>query len=582
VREGGVYKVIPDGEGIGSGRVDRGRQVEPGYGLSVLPLRYVSAQTILRAVESFAAKPGMVRADPSRNWLLIQGASTERATTIQAAMALDVDWMKGQSVGVFPVRNASPETIIAELQNVFDSGREGSAGSLVRFQAITRLNAVLAIAQTPGKIQEVRSWVSRLDRADYDNTTVRVYRVRFGNARVMAGILREVFTGQGAGQIGLPGADISQLTPGTTPQRATSQAPSFFQQQPQQQQQSQRTSNDEENADQPQQRQATRQPEVPTLSGTGGPPLLPGVRITADVANNSLLIYANRDQYKLIERAIFELDRAPLQVAIDATIAEITLKDELQYGVQFFLRSRDNPRGSISFGTSEVLQRAIPGFNLVLGRGQNPQVVINALRQLTDVKVLSSPALVVLDNQQATLQVGDEVPMATQTSQAVVTPGAPIVSSIERRNTGVILRVTPRVNANGVVTLDVIQEISNVVGPAQPTLTPTISQRKIQSSIAIASGQTVLLGGLISSRNQRTKTGLPIISDIKVLGDLLSQNTGTEERTELIIFIRPQIIRDGLDAQLVAEELRAKLSMIGRSAAGARPSVVAPVAVPRR
>jgi general secretion pathway protein D len=314
------------------------------------------------------------------------------------------------------------------------------------------------------------------------------------------------------------------------------------------------------------------------IGGSSGPALLPNVRITADTANNSLLIFANRDQYKIVERAIFELDRAPMQVAIDVTVAEVTLKDELQYGVQFFLKSQyQGNKGSFGFGVTDVLKRTIPGGNLVLGSEADPRLVINALRTYTDVNVLSSPALVVLDNQQAMLQVGDEVPISTRSAVDVSTPNAPVVNSIEMRNTGVILKVTPRVNANGVVNLDVIQEISNVVKNEAQTLNPTISQRKVQSSIAVASGQTVLLGGLISNRSEKSRAGFPILSEIKILGDIFSTNTGSSDRTELIIFIRPQIIRDGLDAQLVAEELRSKLSIIGRNGLS-RPTIPTPSA----
>jgi general secretion pathway protein D len=134
----------------------------------------------------------------------------------------------------------------------------------------------------------------------------------------------------------------------------------------------------------------------------------------------------------------------------------------------------------------------------------------------------------------------------------------------------VILRVTPRVNANGAVTLDVIQEISNVRDPTERSLTPTISQRKIQSSIAVSSGQTVLLGGLISQRTNLRQSGIPILSELKGIGVLFGENEKSTERTELILFIRPQIIRDGVDAQLVAEELRSKLNLIGMGT-GAKP-----------
>jgi general secretion pathway protein D len=568
VKEGPVYKIVPSGEEIGSGQTERGgRALEPGSGVTVLPLRYVSAQTVLRALDSFAAKPGMLRVDQSRNLLLVLGTSTERASTVDAALALDVNWMKNQSVGIFPVRNASPETIIAELQDIFDTSKEGAAANLVRFQPMARLNAVLAVAHTAGMINEVRTWVARLDRTDSDNTTVRVYRIRYGNARLMAGILREVFTGQANNTLGQTAqADLSQLTPGSSLQRSTNSAT----QNNSSTTNTSQTQNRLTGQNNPRQPQGARRPEeLASTSPSNQTPLLPNVRITADTANNSLLIYANRDQYKIIERAIFELDKAPLQVAIDVTVAEITLNNELQFGVQFFLHGSDQP-GAISFSTSDLskgLQTTVPGFNMVLGSQQNPRVVLNALRKITDVKVLSNPALVVLDNQQAMLQVGDQVPITTQQAVGISTVDAPLVSTVQMQDTGVILKVTPRVNANGAVTLDVNQEISNVVNQGTQTtvnLTPTISKRVIQSSIAVQSGQTVLLGGLISSHTNHTKSGLPILSELKGIGDLFGSKDDTSERTELIIFIRPQIIRDGVDAQLVAEELRSKLRTLGR------------------
>jgi len=580
VHEGGVYKIVPAGEALGAGPVDHdlAGRIRPGYGISVLPLHYVSAATVLRALDSFAAKPGTARVDPSRNLLLVQGTSTERVSAIEAALALDVDWMRNQSVGIFPIRNASPDTIISELQNVFDAGREGGAGNLVRFQPMNRLNAVLAIAQSPALIGKVKTWVARLDRADYENTTVRVYRLRYGNAKILAGILREVFTGQ-ANTAAVGTGDLSQLTPGSTLQRAsspgTAATPAAGTQSPGSIFTNRGAGSGGDPVSAPQQQadrggaQGVDISSLSTASGGGGSALLPNVRITADIANNSLLIYASRDQYKIVERAIFELDRAPLQVAIDVTVAEITLKNGLQYGVQFYLKDIKNgtQQGSIGFGLSSILKRTIPGGNFVLGTDEDPRVVLNALRAITDVHVVSSPALVVLDNQQAILQVGDQVPITTRQATDVTVPNAPIVNSIEMRDTGVILKVTPRVNANGVVSLDVSQEVSAVQPTTDPTLTPTISERKVQSSIAVASGQTVLLAGMISSTGQRTKQGLPVLSEIKTIGNLFATNDNQSNRTELIVFIRPQIIRNGLDAQLVAEELRSKLSVVAREAA---------------
>jgi len=302
--------------------------------------------------------------------------------------------------------------------------------------------------------------------------------------------------------------------------------------------------------------------------GVGGPgPALTNVKISPDVINNTLLIYSNQEQYRIIERALQQIDRPQLQVAIDATIAEVTLNDKLSYGVQFFLKSKDvglQPNtGSISnnaSATSAVLSKILPGFNFLVGTEADPRMILDALHSVTEVKILSTPSLVVLDNQFASLLVGDQIPITTRTAVSVDVPTAPIVNNIDYRNTGVILRVAPRINANGNVLLDVEQEISAVAPTVTAeSLTPTVSQRKVKSSIAVASGQTVLLGGLISERQDKGSNGVPGLDQVPGLGVLFSRRSGTIQRTELIIFIRPQIIRNGLDARRVAEELRGKM-----------------------
>ena len=233
-----------------------------------------------------------------------------------------------------------------------------------------------------------------------------------------------------------------------------------------------------------------------------------------------------------------------------------------------------------------VISKVLPGANLLLGPDADPRVVLDALRQYTDVKVISSPSLVVLDNQVATLQVGDSVPVATSSATLVsaasntsttASVGFPVANTIDYRNTGVILRVLPRVNYNGNVSLEVEQEISSIVPSASAdTLTPTVSERKIKSSIAVASEQTVLLAGLISDTQNTTRSGLPIVERIQGLGDLFSDNSRAHTRTELIIFIRPKIIRDGNDAADVAEALRDRVlesSTVASRGPGLRPQL---------
>ena len=222
---------------------------------------------------------------------------------------------------------------------------------------------------------------------------------------------------------------------------------------------------------------------------------------------------------------------------------------------------------------------------MLLGSSGGPRAILNALQTLTDVKVLSSPSLVALDNQPALLQVGDEIPITTSSAAVLANSAAPIVNTIEMRNTGVILKVLPHINANGRIQLEVDQEISNVVNPDQQTLTPTISQRRVHSTVSVTSGQTVLLAGLISERSQETRSGIPGLREIKFLGDVFGNTSNTKTRSEIIIFIKTQLIRNSVEAGTVTEEFREKLQSMrgGRSIINGTgvPSGAAPGVPPR-
>jgi general secretion pathway protein D len=313
-------------------------------------------------------------------------------------------------------------------------------------------------------------------------------------------------------------------------------------------------------------------------SGSGnGQPILQDVRITPDTVNNALLIYADQANYRIIEATILQLDQPQLQVAIDATIAEVTLNNDLSYGVQTYLTSRHlgsimstqatappttattDPTTGLASVAGSFINQAFPGFNFLVGSATQPSVILDALHTVTSVKVLSNPSLVVINNQVATLQVGDAVPVSTG-SATVLSTSNTVVNTIDYRNTGIILRVSPRISVNGDVRLDIEQEISNVSSTAAAaSLTPTVSERKVKSSISVATGQTVLLAGLISEQQNGNRNGLPLFDQIPGLGDAFGHQDNSTARTELIIFIRPQIIRNGSDAHIVAEELRSKL-----------------------
>ena len=585
VRDSQGYSITPAGEAMGTGVVDGANSLQPGYGVTVIPLRYVSSQTVAKLLEGFSVKPGAIKSDTSGNILVVAGSAAERRMALDTVANFDADWMRGQSVGVYPLQSATPEPIVAELEKILDSGEGGMGQGLVKFQAIGRLNAVLVVAKKPELLRNAVNWIRRLDGSSTAAIGVKVYHVRHGEARYLAQLLNEMFLG---GQLGLEsqsGTSPSSGNRAMSPvERLTGGGQGLQPPAPGQQQ--------SPFGGLPAQQASLGGQGGGSAGGgglgggaggglggggLGGGPgrsggrgdsenaLLPGVRITADTANNSILIYANQTNYKTIERALIQLDRPRGQVAIELTIAEVTLNDKLNYGVQFFLQSSDvgihADRGSlVNTAITAPLASAFPGFNFLAGSQANPRLIINALHGYTDVKVLSNPSLVVVDNQPATLQVGDQVPVQTGNATVLSTSNT-VVSTVDYKNTGIILRVLPRITSSGSVTLDVEQEISSVPnadGTTQ-TLTPTISERKVKSTINVVSGQTVLLAGLISDSYSRGRNGIPVLDQVPLVGDLFTQQTKGGKRTELIVFIKPQIIRDPVEASVIASELRAKM-----------------------
>ena len=607
IRTPAGYRIAPANEG-GVGAMDGTDSPEPGFGLTVIPLQYVSGTTLTKLLEGFATRPGAIRTDPSGKLLIVVGTGSERQSAMETVRSFDVDWLRGQSVGMYPVQNSTPEPIVSELEKIMDSGDAGFGHGLVKFQPVSRLNAILVVAAKPELLRVAARWISRLDEPSTSSASVKVYKVRYGDSKQIAQLLQQIFETNGGGVSAelptneiAPGSGVkamtaadrltgglagglSSLTGGAG--GAGGASPSSFGGA------SPNSNNPASSAGGGNSRSAAAQfggvpvaalnSELSALGqGGSGGPQLPNVRITADVLNNAVLIYARPDEYKLIERTLMQLDRPKLQVAIDVTIAEVTLNDQLNYGVQFFLHG-----GAVSNTVSGTMPSIINnvasntgstttgtglsgGLNIIAGNPATPRVVINALSQLTDVKILSNPSLVVVDNGDASLEVGDQVPISTGSANVLSANNA-VVNTIDYKNTGVILHVQPHVNYNGSVLLDIDQLVSE---PTGATLTPTISTREVKSTISVISGQTVLLAGMIQDNLTKSREGVPILSQLPYVGAAFGTTGKNDVRTELIMFIRPTIIRDGADAAMVAEELRSKMRS-GRSQALTLPSML--------
>jgi general secretion pathway protein D len=286
----------------------------------------------------------------------------------------------------------------------------------------------------------------------------------------------------------------------------------------------------------------------------------PAIKVVADPSQNALLIMASESDYRRVEQVLASLDMVPNQVLIEATIAEVTLNDDLKFGVRWFFQNKSGNRsGTFSDLLTGAVGSAFPGFSFV-AKAAGGQVTLNALNEVGRVNVLASPSLMVLDKKTATLQIGDQVPITTQSAQSVLTPGAPIVNSVAYKDTGVILAITPRINESGRVLLDIEQEVSTVSRTSTSNIdSPTFGRRKVRTTVVVNDGEAITLGGLIQDRSTVTDSQVPVLGDIPIIGNAFKDKQNTIEKTELVIMLTPRVVRDLNEAAAVTDEYRRRV-----------------------
>ncbi len=562
VLDGALYRVETL-QGAARGR--RSVRIQPGgsgagYGVQIVPLRYISAEDMRSTLAPLTGQETVLHVDRTRNLLILSGAQPELAALLDTVRVFDVNWLAGMSFGLFPLEFAEPETLIEELNLILDTEQGGALSGLVRLMPVERMNAVLAVSQQPRYLDEVRRWVQRLDRGTQTvaDRQLFIYFVQNGKATDIADVLSQVFGGESAAQ---RGAEPDIVAPGLEPVELASR--------PAQQQMAPAQGGAQPAPQAPAQRAfGASEPAAPTQPGSIALASSSGVRIVADESRNALLISGTPAEYRAILRALRQIDRRPLEVLIEVTIADVTLTDRLEYGVRWFLQTSDGKHsGTMSDLGGGAVASEFPGLSYSF-TSTNSAAVLNLLSSVTDVNVISAPQLMVLNNQEAKLQVGEQVPVATQqsTQETVDSEGNPIlVSNVELRDTGVILTVTPRVNEGGLVILEIEQEVSSVKEDVTAgSLTPTISKRIITTTAAVQSGQMVALGGLIQDNKTNTKVGVPGLMKIPFFGALFRSTTDVIIRSELLVMVTPRVVTDSREAREVTEELRRRMEDLER------------------
>jgi len=550
VESQGVYHIVPVAAVANLPKVvvtPSRRPQSQGVGTHVIPLEFASVASVETVVAAQVSPGHQLAVDQARNILIYTGPAQEAQAIAEMVSVLDVDVLAGKSFALFPVQSSDAAELTTELEAVFATDAVGALSGVIRFLPVERLNAILAISSRAAHLKQAGKWVARLDRADTGaGKRVFVYYAKNGPASDLAKLLNQVFGDEASG---IDEADSrAAVAPGLAPVKLI--APRV---QPDQ---------DENGGSETPAAAAALADRTPS-AGIRRNSDDTGIRFVADERNNAVVITATTKQYRLIESTIRKLDILPLQVLIEATIAEVKLTDDLRYGLQWAFETGDFGGNLSTKSVANNLLASVtptfPGFNLVLD-SNDVKVVLSALSEVTDVKVISSPQLMVLDNQSARLQVGDQVPIATQSAVATIDPGSPIVNSIQYFDTGVILEVTSRINTGGQVTLTVDMEVSDAVATETSGInSPTIQQRSIQSIVAVQSGETVALGGLIREGSTLSVSGVPVLKDIPILGNLFKNNVQDGERTELLVLITPRVVRGPAQARNVTDELRKRL-----------------------
>jgi len=571
INSGGSYKIVPADKAAVGASLMIGRPPDAGQGLGsriqVVQLKYVAASEIRRVLEPISPRNAIVQTDNARNTITLSGNAQDIASMMDAISIFDIDVMKGMSFALVPVKTSQPQVIAEELRNVFSSDREGPMAGMVRFVPNSQLNAVLIISPQPEYLSRAETWVRRFDsRAEGSEKQFFTYLVQNRRAQELVDVVQNMLTNETRGARAATPRNVAPqyreaAVQSTNPVQAGLQ--SFGAQGMGSSSGAARSPNGPGNFGSP---QGPTSQELPTGSASPAPVSggeqgqEPRIKIGLDEGKNAILIQATPSDYRRVMRFIGSLDVMPKQVLIEATIAEVTLTDELKFGVRWYMQKK-NATGTFSDDVAGALGSVFPGFSYAFAVKSLSETV-NALNSITDVNVISAPSLTVMDNKTAMLQIGDEVPITTESAVSTLTAGAPVVNSISYKDTGIILSMTPRINASGRILLDLEQEVSTVAATTSSGIdSPTIHKRRIRTSVVVNNGEALALGGLIQDSKTVSRNQTPILGDIPIIGNIFRQKDNQIGKTELIIIIVPHLMRNASEARRVTDEYRRELAI---------------------
>jgi len=501
-----------------------------GYSTTIIPLQNIGAAEMQKILKPVAGPSAFVRVDDSRNILIMAGTRVQMAGWMQIVDSFDIDTLKGMSVGVFPIEYAEPkevESAIGYILNGTGQDKKG-ASKLIKIIPLERLGSLLVVTPKAHLLDKVASWIRRLDKLP-DSGAERqlyVYPVQNGTASHISELLGQLFGG-GSGQ---STSSRSGVAPGLQKQSVSASGKSTTKS------------------------SANKQ-------GSSSVAIEGGVKVVADEDNNALLIYATSKEYRKIEQALTKLDVSPAQIMVEASIIEVTLNDSLEYGLEWAFKGGlgGGDTGAGALGNSATpLAKVAQGFSYTLANSAGTiQAVLNALASDSLLNVISTPSIMVLDNKTASIKVGADTPVQSGTT---TTSNGVVSNNITFKETGVSLEVTPSVNAGGMVTMQVSQKVIDVGAVDVVSGQRSFQNREFNTEIAIRSGESVVLGGLIRENQTEGSSGIPGLHSLPVVGALFGKKTTKKIKTELLVILTPRVLFNEQDMRDISREMRNRIS----------------------
>ncbi len=571
VWQDGRYTILPVAQALPGNLTPRTGSAASarGYEVRAIPLQYIGALEMEKLLKPYAKPEALVSVDPARNMIVLAGTAAELLNYQHTVEVFDVDWLAGMSVGTFALQQAEASKVITELEKIFGEGSNTPLAGMFRFIPLEGVNSIIVITPQPKYLRQAEEWIERIDAGGNEaGARLYVYEVKNVKAVDLAATLGEIFGGQARqSTAGQSGSVAPGLEPVSVSTLGRGQQPSMGAQfQSTESSQSTGAAVSFGGGDSSTEDGVAKRDTGPVVDAAGGIALgaEKDIRVSAVEDSNSLLIKATSAQWESIRRVIERLDQIPLQVMIEAQIVSVLLNDSLSYGVNWFFengitdattRTLATGRGFWGDTAGSIQGTGLTTWDFV---GPSATAALRLLDTVTETKVLSAPSLMVLNNKSAMINVGDQIPVS---SVSIGLPGVgtgtgstATSSYTQYLQTGITLNVTPRVNPGGLVYMEIEQEDSTPGEPAEGSTNAPISTRNITSEIAVQSGQTIILGGLIKESNDRNSSGLPFLSRIPVLGGLFGSQKRSTDRTELLVMITPRVIASPVDAKQITED----------------------------